>query len=169
MSATIQAIAAELTRNVQEQVRVWQRMLDLSVQQLRALQVQDVHGVHAMLQELEITMLERSRTEVRRGVLLAQAGAVLGIPAEELTRDVISAYCDPATAQALAVAAEELRSLIVELDAIVHRNSALLEQELSIIEVMVKGATVDTTQRATYGKQGTQTEAPRLRLLDAQV
>ena len=158
MSASIQAIAGELTRNVQEQVRVWGRMLELSRQQLAALQVQDVH-----------TVLERSRTEVRRGILLAQAAAVLGMAQDDVTRDVIAAHCDPMTAQQLGVAAEELRSLIVELDAIVHRNSALLEQELSIIEVMVKGATVDTTQRATYGKQGTQTEAPRLRLLDAQV
>ncbi len=167
--SSIQAIAHELALNVDEQVRVWRRLLDLSITQLQALQVQDVHTVHAVLQEIEVAMLERSRTEVRRGVLLAQAGAVLGIPPESVTRDVVSAQCDPATAHRLGVAAEELRSLIVELDAIVHRNSTLLEQELSIIEVMVKGATVDTTQRATYGKQGTQTEAPRLRLLDAQV
>ena len=167
--SSIQAIASELALNVGEQARVWHRLLELSMVQHEALRVQDVHTVHAVLQEIEITMLERSRTEVRRGVLLAQAAAVLGVPLESITRDVISAHCDPATAERLRVAAEELRSLIVELDAIVHRNTTLLEQELSIIEVMVKGATVDTTQRATYGKQGTQTEAPRLRLLDAQV
>lgn len=167
--SSIQAIAAELALNVDEQARVWRRLLELSMTQHEALRTQDVHTVHGVLQEIEVTMLERSRTEVRRGVLLAQAAAVLGVPSDSLTRDVISAHCDPATAERLRVAAEELRSLIVELDAIVHRNSTLLEQELSIIEVMVKGATVDTTQRATYGKQGTQTEAPRLRLLDAQV
>lgn len=169
MRSSIQAIAAELTLNVQEQVRVWRRLLELSIVQQQALGVQDVHTVHAVLQEIEMTMLERSRTEVRRGVLLAQAAAVLGMAPEDVTRDVIAAHCEPATAEQLRVAASELRSLVVELDAIVHRNTALLEQELSIIEVIVKGATVDTTQRATYGKQGTQTEAPRLRLLDAQV
>lgn len=167
--SSIQAIAAELALNVDEQARVWRRLLELSVAQQQALQVQDVHTVHAVLQELEVAMLERSRTEVRRGVLLNQAAAVLGMPVDEVTRDVIAVHCEPATAERLRVAAGELRSLIVELDAIVHRNSALLEQELSIIEVMVQGATVDTTQRATYGKHGTQTEAPRLRLLDAQV
>lgn len=167
--SSIQTVASELALNVDEQARVWRRLLELSMVQMQALSVQDVHTVHGVLQEIEVTMLERSRTEVRRSVLLAQAGAVLGIPHDAVTRDVISAHCEPATAERLRVAAEELRSLIVELDAIVHRNSMLLEQELSIIEVMVKGATVDTTQRATYGKHGTQTEAPRLRLLDAQV
>jgi hypothetical protein len=66
-------------------------------------------------------------------------------------------------------AAEELRALVVELDAVVGRNAALLEQERAIIEVLVEGATIDTSVRATYGQHGMQSEAPRLRLLDAQV
>jgi len=167
--STIQAVASELCRNVRDQARVWQRLLDLSVAQLQALQVQDVHGVHAVLQEIEVAMLDRSRTEVRRSVLLAQAAALLGMPLDAITRDVIVAYCEPDTAAELVEAAEELRALVVELDAVVSRNTALLQQELQIIEVLVKGATVDTSIRATYGKQGMQQEAPRLRLLDAQV
>lgn len=168
MSA-IQSIAHELCLNVQEQVRVWRRLLDLSLAQLQALQQQDVHSVHAILQEIEIAMLERSRTEVRRGVLLEQAAASLGIPSAQVTRDVIAAQCDAPLGEALGRAAEELRALVVELDAVVARNAAMLEQELAIIEVLVRGATVDTSARTTYGKHGMQQEAPRLRLLDAQV
>ena len=167
--STIQAVASELCLNVREQARVWQRLLDLSIAQLKALQVQDVHAVHAVLQELEVAMLDRSRTEVRRGMLLTQAAGLLGLPLESLTRDVIVTYCEPELANELVTASEELRSLVVELDAVVARNSALLQQELQIIEVLVKGATVDTSVRATYGKHGMQQEAPRLRLLDAQV
>ena len=167
--STIQAVASELCLNVREQARVWQRLLDLSIRQLQALQVQDVHTVHAVLQEIEVAMLDRSRTEVRRGMLLTQAAGLLGLPLESLTRDVIVTYCEPELANELVTASEELRSLVVELDAVVARNSALLQQELQIIEVLVKGATVDTSVRATYGKHGMQQEAPRLRLLDAQV
>lgn len=165
----LQSIAHELCLNVQEQTRVWRRLLDLSLAQLQALQVQDVHSVHAILQELEVAMLERSRTEVRRGVLLEQAASMLGIPSAEVTRDVIVQHCDAPLGEALAQAAEELRALVVELDAVVARNAAMLEQELSIIDVLVRGATVDTSARTTYGKHGMQQEAPRLRLLDAQV
>lgn len=165
----IRAVAHELCLNVDEQSRVWKRLLDLSNAQLQALQQQDVHSVHAILQEVEVAMLERSRTEVRRGVLLNQAAAMLGIDPSEVTRDVIVAQCDAPLGETLERAAEELRSLVVELDAVVARNAAMLEQELSIIEVLVKGATVDTSARTTYGKHGMQQEAPRLRLLDAQV
>lgn len=167
--SSIQAVAHELVLNVQEQARGWRRLLDLSLAQLEALRTQDVHAVHALLQEIEVAMLDRSRTEVRRGMLLAQAGGLLGMPAEDVTRDVIVGCCEPALGEQLVIAAEELRVLVVELDAVVARNAAMLEQELSIIEVLVRGATVDTSQRATYGKLGTQQEAPRLRLLDAQV
>ncbi len=165
----IRSIAHELCTNLDEQTRVWRRLLELSQAQLAALQVQDVHGVHAILQEIEVAMLDRSRTEVRRGVLLAQAGALLGVHPDEVTRDVITAHCDAPLAQALTAAAEELKVLVVELDALVARNAAMLQQELEIIEVLVRGATVDTKGQKTYGKQGTQQEAPRLRLLDAQV
>jgi hypothetical protein len=168
MSA-ISSIAHELCLNVEEQSRVWRRLLDLSLAQLHALQQQDVHSVHAILQELEVAMLERSRTEVRRGVLLSQAATTLDLPLDAITRDVIAQHCDAPLGEALARAAEELRVLVVELDAVVERNAAMLEQELQIIEVIVRGATLDTSARVTYGKHGTREEAPRLRLLDAQV
>jgi len=165
----IRTIAHELGTNLDEQTRVWRRLLDLSQAQLVALQAQDVHGVHAVLQELEMAMLDRSRTEVRRSMLIEQAAAELGIPADDVTRDRIAEACDAPIGEALARAAEELRVLVVELDAVVGRNTAMLEQELAIIEVLVKGVTTDTTAKKTYTKHGAQGETPRLRLLDAQV
>jgi hypothetical protein len=165
----VRDIAHELCLNLGEQARVWRRLLDLSQAQLAALQQQDVHAVHALLQELEVAMLDRSRTEVRRAMLLEQAGSKLGMPAADVTRDHIVAHCDEPLALELTRAADELRVLVVELDAVVARNAAMLEQELAIIDVLVRGATVDTSARMTYGKLGVQDEAPRLRLLDAQV
>jgi hypothetical protein len=167
--SAVRDIAHEICLNLGEQTRVWRRLLDLSQAQLAALQQQDVHAVHALLQELEVAMLDRSRTEVRRSMLLEQAAAKLGMPAAQITRDHISAHCDEPLAQELARAAEELRALVVELDAVTARNAVMLEQELAIIDVLVRGATVDTSARMTYGKAGVQDEAPRLRLLDAQV
>jgi hypothetical protein len=110
MSA-IRSIAHELCLNVEEQTRVWRRLLDLSLAQLQALQAQDTHAVHAILQELEVAMLDRSRTEVRRGILLSQAAAALDMPLDDVTRDVIVEHCDDPLGQALVRAAEELRGL----------------------------------------------------------
>lgn len=167
MSA-IQDVAEELVLNVQEQARAWKRLLDLSQAQRAALEAQDAPTVHGILQEIEVAMLDRSRTEVRRGMLINQAAAHLGIEPGDVTRDLITACCDADLGGRLEQAADELKVLVVELDAVVARNAALLEQELSIIEVLVQGATTDSTARSTYGKQGVQQEAPRLRLLDAQ-
>lgn len=166
--SSIRDVVGEIVLNLQEQVRAWRRMLDLSQAQRVALEAQDVHGVHAILQDIEVAMLDRSRTEVRRSVLVAQAASMLGIEPEAVTRDLLVGCCDATLAAQLEAASDELRVLVVELDSVVARNRALLEQELAIIEVLVEGATVDTTARATYGKHGNQTEAPRLRLLDAQ-
>ena len=87
---------------------------------------------------------------------------------DAITRDVLVASCPRELGAELAAAAEELRVLVVELDAVVGGNAALLEQELAIIEVLVEGATTDVAARPTYGKHGITNDAPRLRLLDAQ-
>ncbi len=168
MTGAIVQVVEEIAGNVQEQVRVWQRLLQLSQVQREALERQDAPMVHTALQEIEVAMLDRSRAEVRRGMLLAQAAAHLGMDVEDVTRDVLVGCCPRELGERLEQGAEELRSLIVELDAVVGRNAAMLEQELAIIEVLVQGATTDVAVRPTYGKHGTTHEAPRLRLLDAQ-
>jgi hypothetical protein len=168
MSAAVVNVAEEIVGNVQEQVSVWQRLLQLSMAQRAALEAQDAQAVHALLQEIEVAMLDRSRAEVRRGMLLGQAAAHLGIEVGDVTRDVIAACCPAELAARLEAAGEELRALVVELDAVVGRNAAMLEQELAIIELLVQGVTTDVAARPTYGKHGTTHEAPRLRLLDAQ-
>jgi hypothetical protein len=166
--SSIRDVAAELVRNVQDQARSWRRLLELSIAQRGALEAQDAPTVHALLQDIELAMLDRSRTELRREALVAQAAALLGVEPQSVTRELVAGCVDAELAGRLDTAAEELRALVVELDAVVERNTALLQQELSIIEVLVQGATTDSTARATYGKQGVQQEAPRLRLLDAQ-
>jgi hypothetical protein len=125
--------------------------------------------VHALLQEIEMAMLERSRTEIRRTMLIEAAAGELALPQEAVTREAIAARCDAPLADALHAAAQELLGLVGALDDVVAGNAALLEQELAIIDVLVQGATLDRSARMTYGKTGTQSEVPRLRLLDAQV
>jgi hypothetical protein len=102
-------------------------------------------------------------------MLLEQAGVELGVPGNEVTRAVLAGHSDAPIAEALGRAADELRILVVELDSVVARNKATLEQELEIIELLVRGATEDRSVKKTYGKTGSQSETPRLRLLDAQV
>jgi hypothetical protein len=169
MNPRVAAIAQELCSNLADQNRVWERLLELARAQYDALSAGDVHAVHAVLQDIEVTMLERSRAEVRRGMLMEQAAAALGVPLDEVTRDSITAHCDVPLGEALAASADQLRAAALELDEVVAKNKVLLEQELAIIDVLVQGATTDRSAATTYAKTGSQNEAPRLRLLDAQV
>lgn len=165
----IQHIAKDVHANIVLQIHIWQRLLNLSEVQAQALKNQDVHSVHAVLQEIELTLLERSKAEHQRLVLIEYVALELGMEIAQVTREIITAYCDDTLAKEIIDAAETLKSLIQELRFSVERNTSLLKQELEIIDVLVRGATEDRTTVSTYVKTGTRSEVPRLCILDAQV
>ena len=168
MSA-VEQLVHDLCVNLEDQVRAYTRLLELSQSQMQALMVKDVQSVHAILQEVEVAMLDRSRAEHARGRMVDAIAGTLGIPAAEVTRSLLQELSSEPVGAALERAAEELRALAQELDGVVAKNRALLEYELSVIDSLVKGMTVDRGHMPTYQSAGMQTEAPRLRLLDAQV
>ena len=159
----------EIVLNLGDQVRLYHRLLDLAQAQLAALQQQDVRLVHAILQEIEMVMLDRSKVEQRRGVAINTVAAELGIPSDEITASLLQGIADVPLAQALESASAKLRGLVKELDVVVGKNRVLLEHELAVIDHMVKGMTAVPAANATYGKTGAQHELPRLKILDAQV
>ena len=166
---TAAPVAHDVLVNLQDQVRVYGHLLNLSQAQLAAVQAKDVHSVHAILQELEMTMMERARLEQNRSFLLTRAGLELGVPAAEVTAAKLQATTDAAIGQAISRCSEELKAIVMQLDSVVARNRALLEHELAVMDHLVKGMTVDRTATPTYMRSGAQREAGRLRLLDAQV
>lgn len=158
----------EIVVNLDDQVRVYRRLLDLSQAQLVALQAQDVRTVHAILQEIELAMLERSKVDQRRSEVLMHIAQQLGIALEDVTASLLQQRADAPIGEAIANASAELRGLVGDLDGVVARNRALLEHELAIIDHMVHGMTT-VPDKPTYAADGGQREAARLKLLDAQV
>lgn len=174
MSSTLISIIEALCNNLDEQVRVYDRLLEQSSRQLVALREQNPRGVHEVLPEIEITMLDRAQAEHERNRLIPMAAAALGVPIEEVTaKRLAKASGDDegsaALSERLSRASARLIELVSELDTIVVLSRSLLEQELVLIDGMVQGMTQDRRTTPTYGKQGTQVEPGRLRLLDAQV
>lgn len=159
---------AEMVLNLEDQVRIYRQLLDLSQAQLVALRAQDVHAVHAVLQEIEVTMLERSKVEQRRSALLEAIARELGVPVAEVTASLLSQVADESVGAAIADASRRLGELVAELARVVERNRVILEQELAIIDHMVKGMTA-VPAAPTYGQTGAQTEVSRLKILDAKV
>jgi len=166
---TAQRLAHEVLVNLSDQVRLYSHLLELSRAQLDAVRVQDVRSVHAILQEIEIAMLDRSRHEQRRELLIREVAAVLGIGQGEVTAARLQAACDAPIAAEIGRASEELRAIVKDLDDVVSRNRAYLEHELSVVDHMVKGMTVDRSATPTYMRSGAQRDTVRLKLLDAQV
>jgi hypothetical protein len=155
--------------NLEDQVRLYRHLLELSSAQLAALRKQDVHSVHAILQEIEIAMLDRGKLEMQRSVVLSLAAAELGIGVEEITAARLEEAAGAPLGGEIARCADELRQIVTQLDEVVARNRAMLEHELGVIDQVVQGMTVDREATPVYGKSGAQREVPRLRLLDAQV
>lgn len=158
----------EMLGNLEAQVDVYRRLLNLTQAQVVALRERDVKTVHAVLQEIELGMLDRARIDQQREMLLINLSAQLGVPKEEITVTLLQGLVDAPIADLLAGHSQELRSLIGELDVVVTRSRALLEQELELIDQVVK----TTTRRGdalTYARTGTRPDADRLKLLDAQV
>lgn len=168
--STLAQLAEHARGNLEEQARCHRHLLDLARAQQDALLAQDSRRVHEVLQELEVAMVDRARSDVRRYATLQAIATALGITRDDVTADVLcAAIGDPAVAAAIAAAGDELRAVVGELDGIVARNRALLQHELGVIDSLVQGMTVDRTATPMYGKTGAQYEHARIRILDAQV
>ena len=155
--------------NLEDQVRIYRHLLELSSAQLTALRKQEVHTVHALLQEIEIGMLDRARLDARRADVIAAAAAELGVGIEDVSVTRLEEAAGTVLGPEIARCANELRDIVEQLNEVVARNRALLEHELGVIDQMVQGMTVDRTATPVYGNSGAQRDVPRLRLLDAQV
>lgn len=158
----------EIVANLQEQVRVYRRLLELSQAQVDALLQQDVHTVHGVLQEIELSMLDRAKVEQYRTVVLDRICAETGLTIGEITASRLAQLAEPAIAEAITSCSTELQGLIKELDAVVDKSRALLEQELAVIDGVIHGITV-VAEPATYERTGDSSERTRRKLLDMQV
>ena len=165
----LQEVEERLIANIVEQDRIWKYLYNLTEIQSKAILASQPLALHAALQDIELTMHERSRLELQRNMLIMQAAKKLEIPAESVTRDLIVENCNQTTGEELTQVAVALRSLVEEVTAIVSRNKVLLEQELEIIDVVVQGITTQANAKVTYSKSGNQGDKPRISILDATV
>jgi hypothetical protein len=163
-------LAADVAANVEAQVGVYRRLELLSKAQFEALRGRDVHAVHETLQEIETVMLDRARLEARRGELVALVAHRLSVAPEDVTASLLADRCGAHdVAPRLLAASDELRTVVFELDKVVHANRALLEHEIDAVDRMVKVVTVDRTVQPRYQRSGAQAVPSRIKLLDAQV
>lgn len=162
-------LVSELCICFQNELRLYRTLLDLSLAQHKALRDKEVRAVHAILQEVEIEMLERSKAEVRRGKVIQSLAEALEVSPDVIDRDLICSVVEGDVAETIITVSDELKSLVHELDKVVAMNRSLIEHELELITSTVKWMTTDRSVKSGYKKGGLQAEPPKIRLLDAHV
>jgi hypothetical protein len=156
------------------QIASARRLLELTIQQGAAIRGRDVDRVVRKLQDIKVEGGRRERLEIERSVLLARAGAALGKPADDVKLDDIATLLAPEEAQEAQARSSELRALLGELQRETQLNRALMRQELSFLDHLLKlaGHPSEPGYRPTGEQPLTGTNAPRTpisnRMLDLQ-
>ncbi len=165
----IAQIVASITENLNDLIRVHERLLDLTQQQTRALTERQPQRVFELLQEIEVAMIDRTKAEARRSDLINQASQVAGVPASDISVPMLAQLGGIQAGSALEQAAAKLKPIVAALGDVVSRNRATIEYELGMLDHMVKGITTRRDVRPAYSRTGAAVEVPRMKILDAQV
>jgi hypothetical protein len=127
-----------LLEHLDAQVASTQRMLRALLSQNDSIRREDVEGVLARLGDIQGELAQRQRLELERETLLADAGARLGLAADELDiEDVLTLY--PAEdAAAVRERSAELKGLLAEVQRVHDQNQLLIRQELSFLDHLLR-------------------------------
>jgi hypothetical protein len=124
--------------HLEAQIDSAQRLLGSILSQGSAIRERDVEGVLARLGDIKAEMDLRGRLEAERTDLLARSGAQLGVPAAAVTLEAMTSLMSPAMAERAGERSAELRGLLDEVAREHGINRALMRQELSFLDHLVR-------------------------------
>ena len=130
-----------------------------------SIRARDVEGVIARLAEVKTEMGRRADLEEQRTNLLVRAGIALGVPAPQVTLDAMTMLMPVNEGARARQRSAELRGLLSEIAREHGINRALMRQELSFLDHLVRliGHEPDTGYRP-----GGNEPVPTHRVIDAQ-
>jgi len=137
------ALSAEVLAHLDGQIASAQRLLEIVLEQGSAIRSRDVHTVVRLAGLLHGELTRRQQIEGERSLLLARAGALLGIAPELVTLTRMSTLMDAASAQLAAARSAQLRGLLHELRREHSCNRALMHIELSFLDHLMKSLALD--------------------------
>jgi hypothetical protein len=173
-------LAGDVLAHLEAQLASTQRLLHAVLAQGVAIRAQDVDGVVRQVSAFQAELERRARLEEDRARLLARAGALLNTTPQAVTLSQLTALMTPGDAALAAGRSAELQGLLAELTREHACNQALMRQELSFLDHLLRlvdpsapgdnGAYTAGGIRSAPGAHGgiTATDTRSLRALDLQ-
>jgi hypothetical protein len=159
------ALSSGVLAHLEAQITSARRLLGSILAQGTAIRAREVENVLARLSEVKTEMNQRAELEEQRTNLLVRAGILLGVPAPQVTLDAMTTLMPANEAARARQRSAELRGLLAEIAREHGINRALMRQELSFLDHLVRliGQEPDTG----YRPGGTES-TPTFRVVDAQ-
>ena len=132
------ALVGDVLLHLEVQILSARRLLGSILRQGEAIKDHDVEAVLARLTEMQTEMSLRARLEEERTALLVEAGGRLGVSAAGVTLDGLTRLMGPAEAETARTRSAELRGLLDEITREHGINRALMRQELSFLDHLVR-------------------------------
>ncbi len=127
-----------LLQHMEQQLISVRALLELTLKQGAAIKAREVDTVVRRLSDINVEVSRRDQIEAQRAALLEHAGAHLGKPASEVTLTDMAPLMAP---QEFAVAQQrsgELRGMLAEVQRETQLNRALMRQELSFLDHLLR-------------------------------
>jgi FlgN protein len=158
-------LSAAVLVHLDVQIESARRLLASILSQGQAIRARDVEGVVGRLAEVKTEMAQRADLEEQRTNLLVRAGIALGVPAPQVTLDAMTMLMPVNEGARARQRSAELRGLLAEIAREHGINRALMRQELSFLDHLVRliGQEPDTGYRP-----GGNEPVPTHRVIDAQ-
>lgn len=149
------ALGHALLDHFDRQLSSAERLLQLVLEQARAVRVRDVSRVIELVGQIQAETDGRGRLESERVALLTQAGTALGAHGSTVTLEAFCTLLDPVTAGEARARSERLRGLLREVRTEHLVVRALMRQELAFVDHLVRMLGAEEPGSAgTYARPG---------------
>jgi flagellar biosynthesis/type III secretory pathway chaperone len=154
-------VDTELTRDVlvhlSAQLDSARRMLAIVLEQATAIRQRAIPQIVQLASSLQSEMHRREVIEAERVKLLERAGVKLGINADDVSITMLAEFMDEASAEMTLERTAELRRMLREIQREHTTNRALMQQELSFLDHLLRLA----GNAGGYDSAGEQTNSRR--------
>ncbi|MBS1869788.1 MAG: flagellar export chaperone FlgN [Actinobacteria bacterium] len=131
-------LAGDVLAHLEAQLQSTRRLLQSVLAQGAAIRAQDVDGVVRQVAAFQAELERRARLEEDRARLLARAGASLNVAPPAVTLSQLAALMSPHDAQLAHARSAELQGLLAELQREHACNQALMRQELTFLDHLLR-------------------------------